>query len=152
MLTDKQKAQAAARQKRFRRRQQDTRRCEQIEKGLPPMPAIPSMPGTPRWRAAIEAAQAIVIVVLDEMEYYFEDRSEYMAGKLAGRPAQRPTGRGQGCAQEDRPDLLLTSAKQAATGKTTTRTTGENNQRKEDAKDNHITGDVHIQCIESCTY
>ncbi len=84
MLTDKQKAQAAARQKRFRRRQQDTRRCEQIEKGLPPMPAIPSMPGTPRWRAAIEAAQALVSEVLDEMEYYFEDRSDTWQESLQG--------------------------------------------------------------------
>lgn len=75
MLTDNQRALTAARQKRYRRRQQDIRRREQIDKGLPPMPAISSMPGTARWRAALEAAEALVNETFDEMEAYYEERT-----------------------------------------------------------------------------
>ncbi len=68
MLTDKQRAQTADRQKRYRRR-------EQIDKGLPPMPSISSMPGTARWTATLAAAEALVNETFDEMENYYEERS-----------------------------------------------------------------------------
>ena len=58
-------------------RQRTKRAQEQIsrQKGLPTLPAIPTMPGTPRWRAAIEYAQALVIQIVDEMQNYHDDSS-----------------------------------------------------------------------------
>lgn len=76
MLTDKQRAQTAARQQRFRERQQEARRREQAAKGLPALPAIATLPGYTRWRAALEAAHALVVVVQEEMAAYYDDRSE----------------------------------------------------------------------------
>jgi hypothetical protein len=76
MLTDKQRAQAATRQHLFRKRQQEARRREQREKGLPAMPVISSMPGKARWQAALEAAEAMVSQTAEEMSAYREDRSE----------------------------------------------------------------------------
>jgi hypothetical protein len=76
MLTDKQRRQTALRQQRFRERQQQVRRAEQAAKGLPPLPSIASMPGSVRWRAALQAAQALVGQVEAEMDAYYADRSE----------------------------------------------------------------------------
>jgi hypothetical protein len=74
MLTDKQRAQTARRQQRFRQRQKQARKREQEDKGL--LPAIPSIPGTARWRAALQSAQALVQTVVEEMSEYYDDRSE----------------------------------------------------------------------------
>lgn len=76
MLTEKQRTQTAARQQRFRERQQEARRNEQAAKGLPPLPAIATLPGHSRWRAALASAQALVAQVQDEMQTYYDDRSE----------------------------------------------------------------------------
>ncbi len=76
MLTEKQRTQAAARQQRFRKRQLEARRREQSEKGLPSMPAISTMPGHARWRAALKVAQTLLEQVRDEMENYYDERSE----------------------------------------------------------------------------
>ena len=76
MLTDKQRAQTALRQQRFRQRQKQARRREQEAKGLPALPAIPSIPGTARWRAALQSAQALVQTIVDEMSEYYDERSE----------------------------------------------------------------------------
>jgi hypothetical protein len=76
MLTEKQRAQAALRQRRFRIRQQAIRRREQREKGLPPMPKIAAMPGTARWKATIEAAETLLTQAAEEMDEYWEYRSE----------------------------------------------------------------------------
>src|SRR5580658_9575943 len=76
MLTEKQRAQAAIRQSRFRKRQQETRRREQREKGLPSMPKISAMPGKARWQATVEAAEALLSQAAEEMEQYWEERSE----------------------------------------------------------------------------
>ena len=43
-MTDKQRAQTAQRQQRFRERQALSRHIEQQSKGLPSLPAIPTMP------------------------------------------------------------------------------------------------------------
>ena len=76
MPTEKQRLQTAARQQRFRERRQEARRREQEAKGLPPLPAIPTLPGTHRWRAALRSAQALVAQVSEEMKQYAGDRSE----------------------------------------------------------------------------
>jgi hypothetical protein len=93
MLTEKQRAQAALRQRRFRKRQQEARRREQREKGLPPMPKISAMPGKARWQATIEAAEALLSQAAEEMEEYWEYRSEtwkesYTAEELLQRKKQ----------------------------------------------------------------
>jgi hypothetical protein len=76
MLTDKQRQQTALRQQRFRQRQQEARGVEQASKGLPALPQIATMPGYPRWRAALASAQALVEQVQQEMTAYYEERSE----------------------------------------------------------------------------
>ena len=76
MLTEKQRAQTALRQQRFRQRQQEARRKEQASKGLPALPTIATLPGYSRWRAALASAQALVGQVQQEMAAYYEDRSD----------------------------------------------------------------------------
>lgn len=76
MLSEKERAQTAARQQRFRQRQQQARRREQEAKGLPAMPTIATIPGHARWRAALESAHGLIAQVHDEMQNYYDDRSE----------------------------------------------------------------------------
>ena len=75
-MTDKQRAQTAARQQRFRERQALTRRAEQTAKGLPALPSIASLPGHARWRAMISQAQMLLSTASEEMASYSEDRSD----------------------------------------------------------------------------
>lgn len=75
-MTDKQRAQTAQRQQRFRQRQALARRMEQQSKGLPALPAIPTMPGWARWNALLKSAWAQVEQVCEEMQAYYEARSE----------------------------------------------------------------------------
>jgi len=90
MLTEKQRAQAAIRQSRFRKRQQEARRREQREKGLPPMPKITAMPGSARWKATIEAAEALLSQAAEEMDDYWNERSEiWQEGYAAEEHLQR---------------------------------------------------------------
>lgn len=76
MASETQRAQIAARQQRFRRRQADARRAEQQAKGLPPLPAIPTMPGNARWSAMIEQAHTLLSEAVVEMQNYHDVRSE----------------------------------------------------------------------------
>jgi hypothetical protein len=46
------------------------------QKGLPPLPAIPTMPGNARWRAMIQQAHTLLSEAVEEMQHYHEDRSE----------------------------------------------------------------------------
>jgi hypothetical protein len=89
MLTDKQRAQTALRQRRFRKRQQEARKRELKEKGLPPMPTISTMPGTARWQAALESAEALLGDVVAEMENYYDDRTETWQDSIAGADHQQ---------------------------------------------------------------
>ena len=75
-MTDKQRAQTALRQERFRQRQALTRRAEQVAKGLPSLPAIASLPGHARWRAMIVQARILLESASEEMQSYVEDRSD----------------------------------------------------------------------------
>ena len=76
MASATQRAQIAARQQRFRRRQADARRAEQQAKGLPALPAIPTMPGNARWGAMIDQARTLLSQAVVEMQNYHDDRSE----------------------------------------------------------------------------
>jgi hypothetical protein len=84
MLNEKQREQTAARQQRYRERQQEARRAEQAAKGLPALPGIPTLPGYARWRAGFAAAQALEEQVCEEMESYYDDRSETWQDSEAG--------------------------------------------------------------------
>ena len=82
-MTDKQRAQTAARQQRFRERQALTRRAEQASKGLPALPAIATLPGHVRWRAMISQAQMLLSTASEEMQSYSEDRSDAWQESIA---------------------------------------------------------------------
>ena len=84
MLTQRQQAQTALRQERFRQRQQEARRQELAAKGLPALPAIPTMPGRRRWRVAVQTAAALLAQVEEEMTAYYEGRSETWQESDAG--------------------------------------------------------------------
>ena len=75
-MSDIQRAQTAQRQQRFRERQALARRIEQQSKGLPALPAIPTLPGWGRWKALLLSAQAQVEQVCEEMQGYYDARSE----------------------------------------------------------------------------
>ena len=66
----------ATQQVAYRKRQA----CSQQEllslKGLPPLPAIATMPGQARWSAIIAQAQSLLCQASDEMQSYHDDRSE----------------------------------------------------------------------------
>ena len=56
------------------------RTCSEQEllahKGLPPLPAIPTMPGNARWSATIKQAHLLLCQASDEMQTYHDARSE----------------------------------------------------------------------------
>ena len=66
----------AARQAAYRQRQQRARATEHKQRGLPPLPAIPSLPGSARWRAALTMASSLLSNVCSEMADYYDARSE----------------------------------------------------------------------------
>jgi len=45
-------------------------------KGLPALPAIATLPGSARWIGAIAQANCLLTAVVDEMQDYFDARSE----------------------------------------------------------------------------
>lgn len=76
MPTPRQYSNNADRQKAYRERQQNARIAELQAKGLPATPAIPTMPGTARWNALIEQALRAIETCSEEMQTYYDDRSE----------------------------------------------------------------------------
>ena len=66
----------AARQAAYRKRCEQARRIELVSRGIPPLPAIPTLPGWSRWNASLRMAQDLTERTLVEMEQYFDDRSE----------------------------------------------------------------------------
>jgi hypothetical protein len=66
----------AAKQRAYRARQAQARRAEQQAKGLPPAPPLPTLPSRLRWQALLAQAQLALETAHDEMQAYFEDRSE----------------------------------------------------------------------------
>ena len=75
-MTDKQRAQTALRQERFRLRQELIRQAEQAAKGLPALPRIASLPGHARWRSMVAQASLLLETASAEMQSYHDDRSE----------------------------------------------------------------------------
>ena len=79
---------AAARQAAYRSRCEQERQNELTAKGLPPMPAISSMPGWSRWNAALLMAQEMLSLTLEEMHGYYDDRSESWQNSERGEEHQ----------------------------------------------------------------
>lgn len=75
-MTEKQREQTAARQQRFRDRQKQAHRMEQAAKGLPALPSITTIPGRSRWNKSLLSAHLLIQQVNDEMQSYYDDRSE----------------------------------------------------------------------------
>ncbi len=76
MPTPRQYTDRAARQKAYRERQRQARETELAAKGLPALPAIPTMPGRARWTAMLDQAATLLQTLQSEMENYHSDRSE----------------------------------------------------------------------------
>lgn len=82
------------RQAAYRARLAAARRQELTDRGLPPLPPLAVMPGRARWNAAVRRSLQLLAMVRDEMEDYYEERSE------AWQQSER------GGAHEDRMDGL----------------------------------------------
>jgi hypothetical protein len=75
MPTPRKYESTADKQKAYRERMKEARLQELHQKGLPGVPAIPTMPGTARWRALESQAFAALSTVCDEMQEYFDGRT-----------------------------------------------------------------------------
>ena len=66
----------AARQRAYRARREQARQIALAQKGLPSLPAIATLPGWTRWNASFTAAHALITDSLNQMQDYFDERSE----------------------------------------------------------------------------
>jgi hypothetical protein len=66
---------SAERQAAYRERQVQARREQLQQKGLPLLPALPTVPGHARWRALLERGQWALEQMVEEMDAYAADRS-----------------------------------------------------------------------------
>lgn len=66
----------AARQAAYRARQKQAIHDHAKKRGLPPLPVLPAMPGTVRWKASLTLARHVLEEICQEMQTYSEDRSE----------------------------------------------------------------------------
>ena len=66
----------AEQQAAYRKRRATSERELLAKKGLPPLPAIPTLPGNARWSAMIEQAHTLIWGAAVEMQSYHDDRSE----------------------------------------------------------------------------
>jgi hypothetical protein len=76
MPQHRQHADAAARQRAYRARQAQARRDEQQARGLPPSASLPTLPSRARWQALLTQARLCLETARDEMQVYYDDRSE----------------------------------------------------------------------------
>lgn len=74
-LTEKQRTQTAERQRRFRERQAARDKATESA-GLPAPRQISTMPSTARWNALLEAGRGKIEQLRDEMQEYFDERTE----------------------------------------------------------------------------
>lgn len=72
----RQYASGAERQAAYRKRVQEAQRTRMKERGLPALPAIPTMPGTARWQGGLTHALNYVQSVHTEMQDYYDCRSQ----------------------------------------------------------------------------
>jgi hypothetical protein len=66
----------AQRQAAYRQRMQQARNEQLSARSLPPLPAIPAMPGKARWREALRQAHWLIEMTVSEMQAYSDERSD----------------------------------------------------------------------------
>ena len=66
----------AEQQAAYRKRRAVSDRELLARKGLPPLPAVPTIPGHARWRAMIDQAHRLLSDAAVEMQSYHDERSE----------------------------------------------------------------------------
>lgn len=66
----------AQRQAAYRARQAAAHDELMASKGLPALPSIPTVPGQRRWQALVQAAQKMLETAHQEMQDYYDERSE----------------------------------------------------------------------------
>lgn len=66
----------ADRQAAYLKRQRQALAEHLDQKGLPPLPAISTIPGRARWRQAMQSIAAQMMRVEAEMEAYYQERSD----------------------------------------------------------------------------
>jgi hypothetical protein len=76
MPRPKQHENAAQRQAAYRQRVRQAHMAQLRDKGLPPLPVLPTIPGQVRWQALLGQAQWALSQVCEEMEEYAAARSE----------------------------------------------------------------------------
>jgi hypothetical protein len=76
MPTPRRYANQAERQAAYRNRLAAARTQELQARGMPLMPAIPSMPGSRRWEAMNQQALLLLQTVQEEMQDYYDERSD----------------------------------------------------------------------------
>jgi hypothetical protein len=69
-------ANRAQQQAAYRQRRALSEAQRLAQKGVPPLPAIPTMPGTARWSAMVAQARMLLSEAAQEMQFYHDDRSE----------------------------------------------------------------------------
>lgn len=75
----------AQRQAAYRQRLAHARSTQLAARGLPPLPALPTVPGYARWNALVNQAQHCLHSVEQEMRSYYEERSEAWQGSERGQ-------------------------------------------------------------------
>jgi hypothetical protein len=76
MPTPRLYANPAARQAAYRQRRVEARSKELAAKGLPALPRVANIPGSARWEGLVQQASLLLQAVHDEMEAYYDQRSE----------------------------------------------------------------------------
>jgi len=65
----------AHRQAAYRQRAIYAQEAQLMAKGLPPLPAIPTLPGYARWEAMVQQSRLGLETVTTEMQNYYDERS-----------------------------------------------------------------------------
>jgi hypothetical protein len=89
MPTPRQHADNAAKQRVYRQRQAEARKAEREQKGLPTAAPIPTMPSASRWTTALAHAYELLQRTQDEMQNYYDERSETWQESDKGEEFQR---------------------------------------------------------------
>ena len=75
MPQPKKYANRAQQQAAYRERRASSERELLATKGLPPLPAIPTLPGHARWAAMQSQARSLLEAAVGEMQCYYDERS-----------------------------------------------------------------------------
>jgi hypothetical protein len=89
MPTPRKYASNAEKHRAYRERQKAARLQELQAKGLPLLPMIATMPGAARWTALQETARRALATMREEMQSYYDERSESWQESDKGEEVQR---------------------------------------------------------------